>query len=105
MPDKRGSPRKKRRFLIEFDSLDSSGTGFTYDISPTGMFVRSVRIPRPGTFVTATLTLPGGKKILLEGRVVRAFRAPAILSHLVPSGFSLRLSDCPEDLSRYLSTL
>ena len=105
MAERRKFARKKRRFLVEFTLQGANCTGFTYDVSPTGIFVRSIRLPYPGTVLTANLHLPEGKRIEVRGKVVRSFRVPAALSRLIPSGFSLRLSDTPEDYFQFLSTL
>ncbi len=105
MAERRGFARKKRRFLVEFQFQGSNCTGFTYDISPSGIFVRSIRLPAPGTFLTANLHLTTGKRIAVRGRVVRSHRVPAELARIVPSGFSMSLSDTPEDYFQFLSRL
>jgi hypothetical protein len=105
MAERRSFARKKRRFLVEFNLQGTHCNGFTYDVSPNGIFVRSIRLPMPGTFLTANLHLPEGRRIALRGRVVRSFRVPPALSRLVPSGFSIRLSDTPEDYFQLLATL
>jgi hypothetical protein len=105
MAERRSFARKKRRFLVEFNLLGANCTGFTYDVSPTGMFVRSIRLPNPGTFLTANLHLAEGRRIVVRGKVVRSFRVPASLARLVPSGFSMKLSDTPEDYFQLLATL
>src|SRR5262245_14667546 len=97
MAERRGFVRKKRRFLVEFQVQGASCTGFTYDVSPSGMFVRSARLPTPGSFMTANLHLAAGKRIAVRGRVMRSYRVPPALARLVPSGFSMQLSDTPED--------
>ena len=76
MAERRGFARKKRRFLVEFILRGAACTGFTYDVSPTGIFVRSIRLPDPGTFLTANLHLPHGKSVAVRGKVVRSFRVP-----------------------------
>ena len=105
MDERRGFARKKRRFLVEFSVRGTSYTGFTYDVSPTGIFVRATRFPDPGTLLTANLHLPEGKRMAVTGKVMRSFRVPAALSRLIPSGFSIRLSDSPEDYYQFLATL
>ena len=105
MAERRSFARKKRRFLVEFSLQGASCTGFTYDVSPTGIFVRSIRLPPPGTILTANLHLPDGKRIAVRGKVVRSFRVPPQLSRLIPSGFSMRLSESPEDYFQFLATL
>jgi hypothetical protein len=74
-------------------------------VSPGGLFVRSARLPDPGTPLTALLHLPEGRRIELRGRVMRAFRVPGTLRQVVPSGFSMRLADTPEDYFQFLATL
>ena len=103
--ERRNFARKKRRFLVEFDLRGALCTGFTYDVSPSGIFVRSVRLPDPGTILTANLHLPEGKRVAVRGKVVRSFRVASSLSRLIPSGFSMRLSDSPEDYYQFLATL
>jgi hypothetical protein len=103
--ERRSFARKKRRFLVEFRLRGAPCTGFTYDVSPGGIFVRSVRLPEPGTALTAQLHLPEGKRIEVRGKVVRSFRVPAALSRVVPSGFSIRLAETPEDYYQFLATL
>ncbi len=105
MEERRGFARKKRRFLVEFSLEGTACTGFTYDISPSGIFVRSIRLPDPGTTVTANLHLNAGRRIPIRGRVVRSHRVPAGLVRIVPSGFSIRLSDAPEDYFRFVASL
>ena len=105
MAERRSFARKKRRFLVEFSLQGASCTGFTYDVSPTGIFVRSIRLPPPGTILTANLHLPEGKRIAVRGKVIRSFRVPPALSRLIPSGFSIRLSESPEAYFQFLATL
>ncbi len=105
MAERRTFARKKRRFLVEFDFQGASCTGFTYDVSPTGIFVRSIRLPNPGTLLTANLHLSSGRRIAVRGRVLRSHRVPAALARLVPSGFSMKLSDTPEDYFQFFATL
>ena len=105
MAERRSFARKKRRFLVEFHLQESNCTGFTYDISPTGIFVRSVRLPALGSYLTANLHLAAGKRIAVRGHVVRSHRVPAELARVVPSGYAMRLSDTPEDYFQFLASL
>jgi PilZ domain len=105
MADKRKFPRIRRRLVIEFRLADSPYYGFTYNLSPLGLFVRSIRIPTLGTPVSAELHLPNGKRIPLHGNVVRSYRAPTALARLVPSGFGLSLTSSPEEYFQFLAAL
>jgi len=105
MADKRKFPRVKRRLVIEFRLTGSPYFGFTYNLAPLGVFVRSIRIPTIGTTVSAELHLPDGKRIPLHGRVVRSYRAPTALARLVPSGFGIALTSSPEEYFQFLAAL
>ena len=102
---KRAFERKKRRLLVEFSLDETHHSGFTYDVSPIGIFVRSSRLPELGKALALNVHLPDGKRVVLRGKVVRSFRVPAALSRLIPSGFALELSDSPEDYFQFLATL
>ncbi|HEY7114723.1 MAG TPA: PilZ domain-containing protein [Thermoanaerobaculia bacterium] len=105
MADKRKFPRVKRRLVFEFHLAGGAYYGFTYNLSPLGVFVRSIRIPNLGTSLEAELHLPDGKRIPLAGKVVRSYRAPTALARLVPSGFGLALTSSPEEYFQFLGTL
>jgi hypothetical protein len=104
MPDKRKFPRVKRRLVVEFRVSGAPCVGFTHNLSPMGLFVRSIRIPTLGAAVAAELVLPDGKKIPVQGTVVRSYRAPTALARLVPSGFGMALSSSPEEYFQLLAT-
>jgi hypothetical protein len=105
MADKRKFPRVKRRLVIEFRLAGAPYYGFTYNLSPLGVFVRSIRIPNPGAAIEAELHLPDGKRIPLQGKVVRSYRAPTALARLVPSGFGMALTSTAEDYFQFLAAL
>lgn len=92
MAEKRRNPRKKTRIVVDFDTEKTKTTGFTNDVSRSGLFVRTIRIPKIGTVLKAVLHLPDGKQVAVEGTVVRSFRAPTTLRSVLPSGFALRIS-------------
>jgi len=71
--ERRAFARKKRRFLVEFNLRGAACTGFTYDVSASGIFVRSVRLPDPGTYMAADLHLPEGKRCTVRGRCPTAW--------------------------------
>jgi hypothetical protein len=104
MADKRKFPRVKRRLVVEFRFAGSPYYGFTHNLSPMGLFVRSIRIPNLGAPLEAELHLPDGSRIPLQGRVVRSYRAPTALARLVPSGFGMALSSTPEEYYQFLTT-
>lgn len=105
MPEKRGFPRRKRRLLVEWAGGGFASAGFTHDVSPSGIFVCSTYIPGIKRLLTLTLSLPSGRKIRLRGITVRSYRVPANLRRAIPSGFSVRLTEAPEDYFGLLADL
>jgi PilZ domain len=105
MAERRRFSRIKRRYLVDFDAGERIGSGFTGDISATGIFVCAVYLPRPGTSLRLCLKVPGGKRILLRGCVVRSYKVPARLARFVPGGFCVRLKNAPEEYFQLLATL
>jgi hypothetical protein len=105
MPEKRHWPRKRRRLTVEFNWNKAVCTGFTYDISPSSVFVRSARIPKIGTRLAIRMILPDETAIPILGAVVRSFRVPSSLARVIPSGFCLKiLEQAPEPYLRFLAT-
>jgi hypothetical protein len=102
IPEKRTAPRHRVEMMVEFDQGGSRVTGVTREISRSGMFVRSARLPNGGPAVNLTVHLPGGREILLKGRVVpdSAPEDPAR-----PTGFGLRLTEKPDEYDDFLSRL
>ena len=105
MPNRRFSTRRRRRYLIEWQRAGSLCTGFTHDVSPTGIFVRSMYVPRLEGVLTMQLLLPGGGKLRLKGRVVRLQSVSQNLRGVRPSGFAVRLTEAPEQYFHLLANL
>ncbi len=96
----RTAPRRRVEMMVEFDQGGSRGTGVTGDVSRNGMFVRATRPPNGGPAVSLTVHLPGGREILMAGRVVRSAAASD-----PQSGFALALTDKPAEYDEFFSWL
>ncbi|HMA16911.1 MAG TPA: PilZ domain-containing protein [Thermoanaerobaculia bacterium] len=105
MPVYPPTSRRKCRYLVEWQMDGAVCTGFTHDISPTGMFVRTTHIPENGASVTLRLLLSAGRRVRLRGTVVRSYRVPANLRRYVASGFGVRLDEAPEEYFELLASL
>lgn len=105
MPQYRPTSRRKCRYLVEWQQDGRLCTGFTHDISPTGVFIRTVYIPDNGEALTVYLLLREGRKMRLRGTVVRSMRVPPNLRRYVASGFGVRLTDAPEEYFQLLASL
>jgi len=97
--------RKRRRFLVEFESERTTHTGFTHDVSASGLFVCTIHLATPGTLLRMSLHPSKDRSIRLTGVVVRSVRGPAGLVRLMPSGFAVRFSNAPADYLEFLATL
>jgi hypothetical protein len=86
---KRTSRRRKAEIPVQFSQGPLEGTGVIGDLSRRGMFVRSKQIPGTGPLLRLTVNLPGGRKLVLKGRVVR--RAGTSSPAAAAPGFGLRL--------------
>ncbi|MDQ5858930.1 MAG: PilZ domain-containing protein [Acidobacteriota bacterium] len=95
MAERRRFPRIRKRILVSFKVGQHTGEGFTNDLGPTGIFVRSIFFPKPGSVLRIRLKSPAGE-IALRAAVVRSYRVPMRLSAYVPSGFIVRVLDPPE---------
>jgi hypothetical protein len=105
MAEKRSFPRKKRRLIVDYDdALGGVHTGFTWDLSFTGLFIASPSPPRIGEILKVRIHLSEGKKLEVAGRVVRAKRVPPMFT-TEHAGFSLELVGYFEEYTRYLATL
>ncbi len=104
MAEKRTFPRLGKRLIVEYVLEGVSRTGFTHDISHTGLFIVSAYLPKIGESLSVTLSLGEGKKIRLEGTVVRGRHAPASIAFSEPTGFSFELRGYSEEFTRYISS-
>lgn len=98
-------PRKKRRYHVGFDLEGCSCNGFSHDVSASGIFVRSIRLPKPGEILTLTVRLSGGVILTMRCKVVRTHRVSGTLSSVRPSGFAVQSIDAPEGYYQLLATL
>ena len=99
---KRTAPRRRVEMAVDFDQEGAQGTGVTGDISGSGLFVRASQLPSVGPALNLTLSLPGGRKVQLRGRVVRSGVA------FLPArafGFGLSLTDKPDEYDDFLAGL
>ncbi len=69
--ERRQSKRRRRRLAVKFWRGDVEGTGFTVDISNTGLMVQTTAAADIGTRFHIELQLPEGTLFLTEGIVVR----------------------------------
>lgn len=105
MPERRRFQRIQKRYIVDFRAGGRACSGFTHNLSPMGMFVCSVYLPRPGTLLRLRMKIPTGREILLGARVVRSYKVPGQLVRFVPSGFCVRLQHAPEEYFQLIASL
>ena len=96
--ERRSTKRNARRVQVKFwDSAEQDPrSGYTINVSPTGVFVGTNRPLPPGRKVRLSLSL-GEREVTLGGTVVHAARVSPLLQRLRPSGMGVRLDhDYPE---------
>jgi len=83
MSEKRNVIRLKKRLTLKFGTEAPTKVAFTEDLSPNGLFVKTVSPAPPGTRVKIELTLPDGAIVLLEGMSRWRKSAPPQVIHLL----------------------
>ena len=99
--EKRIAPRRRAEMLVEFREGESLGAGVTQELSRRGMFIRSSQPPRLGPALSLTMHLPGGRTVLLKGRVVR--QSGEAISR--PDGFGVELTEKTAEYDAFLTRL
>lgn len=94
--DKRGPDRTKRRVLVHFGDDVSSRTGFTKNVSETGIFIHTNQVSRPGTMIHVELQFPEAK-FAMWARVAWAKKVPPQLAHILDCGMGLQFLDAPPE--------
>lgn len=92
MADKRNLDRHRKRFTLRFGSEEPLKTGFTEDISPTGLFIKSAYVRNPGSVICVELAIDKERKVLLEARVMWAKKVPPeMIHHVKKSGMGVEI--------------
>lgn len=88
--EKRRNRRYAKRFKVRFGFKDLSLTGFTNDVSATGMFVVTTTQMNIGQRVHVEVLLDGDEKLYFEGAVARLTLVAPELRQIMKGGFGLR---------------
>ncbi len=86
----RDARRIPRRLKTRFGEGEPSHAGFTQNVSETGLFITTARLPAIGSTLTVQIETSGGS-CRLHGQVVRHVMVPMELRSMKPQGFGLRL--------------
>lgn len=86
--NRRRAARTKRRIMVRYGPSGPVRTGFTKNLSETGLFVRSNQVYPPGTTLHVEVQFPE-RTFHLWAKVMWAKRVPAQLSHVLDCGMGL----------------
>ena len=95
VPSKRPRSRRivarlRKRFQIRFDAKGVGGTGFTGNVSPSGMLIHSKLTTSPGTVLRGKMFLPDGAAMEFEAEVRWVHKAIGQLAELFRNSMGLR---------------
>ncbi|MBZ5638699.1 MAG: PilZ domain-containing protein [Acidobacteriia bacterium] len=93
--------RARARLLVRFGIAAPEKTGFTKNVSESGLFVHTNQVFEPGTTIQLKVQFPDGP-FSFWGRVMWAKQVPPQLAHLLDCGMGIRfLEPSPEWLAYY----
>ncbi len=94
--EKRRTRRYSRRLRVRFGPNDFTHSGFTSDVSATGMFVVTSAPVSIGNRLHVEVIADENQKLFFEGVVARLTIVPSELRQVVKGGFGLRFLTGPE---------
>jgi type IV pilus assembly protein PilZ len=97
MAEKRRHRRYSKRLKVDWGEQDFANQGVTHDISKSGAFVISGKLPRIGQTVHIKITGDAGKWFACEGVVRWAKEIPPQLRQVQRGGFGVRFM-LPDEL-------
>lgn len=104
--EKRSKDRIGKRLLVKFGMEKPEKLGFTEDVSPTGLFIKTSAVFKPGTLLRIELTLPDNRALPMAGQVVWAKQVPQnLLRFSKKSGMGIRLTQACDDYKRFMAAL
>ena len=104
--EKRDTGRLPKRHFVRFGKGLPEYIGFTGDVSPTGIFIKTSNVFEPGTLLNIELTLPNNRIVSVQGHVVWARRIPPNLIRFIKkSGMGIHLAQIPEDYRHFIRGL
>jgi hypothetical protein len=96
--NRRNYPRYKQRLRAQYrEAGDPAWKGcFTYDVSVSGVFLESSKIPRTEK-LEIEINLPGERVVRMVGQIVRGTRVPTQLVRAARGGFACKILEASSD--------
>jgi hypothetical protein len=95
--EKRRIQRQRKRLQVRFDAKGIAGTGFTGNLSPTGMCIDSRVTSAPGSVVRGQILLPGSAPMEFQAQVRWVHKATGPLVQLFQSTMGLKFIAPPTE--------
>jgi Tfp pilus assembly protein PilZ len=90
----RAASRARRRMMVQFGVQVPDKTGFTKDISETGLFIRTNSVQSPGKTIQVKINFPD-TSFTLWAKVVWAKKVPPQLAHIMDCGMGVCFVEPP----------
>ena len=101
--DNRNTRRARLRLMVRFGTTVPDKTGFTKNVSESGLFIHTNQVFRPGTTIQVEAQFPD-RKFTFWGRVVWAKQVPPQLAHILECGMGVCfVNPSPAWLDYYLA--
>ncbi len=94
--------RLRRRFEVRYGVQKSDCTGYSGNISRSGIMIRTTRVFAPGTILTLELRLPD-RTLVVRGQVRWAREGSVMLLSTGRVGMGIKFIDPPAELEGILS--
>ena len=99
--EKRDIERARKRVMIRYGVESTHKTGFSRNLSETGLFIGTNTVFKPGTTIQVEIDFPK-RKFNMWARVIWAKKVPAQLAHLLDCGMGICFIDpTPEWIEHY----
>jgi hypothetical protein len=99
MAEKRQQRRIRRRLMVKYGERDLAQSGFTGDVSTTGLFIIAASLPRLDARLHLQLFVEPERFLFFEGEVRRHKVVPPELRTVERGGFGVRLLSPREALA------
>src|SRR5262245_7406002 len=94
--------RSRRRLTVHYGAGEARHIGYSGNISPSGMMIRTTRVFEPGTVLVIEMDL-SGRRLTLRGQVIWARVGEVRWLPTGKIGMGIRFLEPPEDLMKLVS--
>jgi Tfp pilus assembly protein PilZ len=94
--DKRDNTRTRKRLMVKFGTNKTDRTGFSKNISETGLLIGTNQVFKPGTTIQVEIQFPE-RTVSMWAKVVWAKMVPPQLAHVLECGMGVCFVEAPQD--------